>query len=409
MSNTTSKKNNTSLNDVNSLLAFLPESSIMLLDSVLKVAMANKREQVKKQHPYTITAPSSEKGRWQTSYRYPDGKRINIKAATEEALLDKLIPLYFSDSPAKKITFYGLFLEWLDYKKLSVDSQNTIKRHEQHYAKYFKPSALHECSITDIGDLSLEMECNRIIMDFDLSRKEWTNIKTILIGMFKYAVRSKYLTENPVDKIEIKKKFRQVNKKSEKLQVFNTEESAELLNYLGHIYSDTADSSYLAVKLNFYLGLRVGELVALKWSDISEGVLHIVRQEVKDHYTNHYSIVEHTKGYRERPVRLVPDAIKILQNIEHQGEYIFMRDGERITSRRIAYILRKYARDNQCIVKSSHKIRKTYVSRLAMGDVPVDDIRREMGHQDLETTYGYIFNPLTEEETFARKKESLKY
>ncbi|WP_349948575.1 hypothetical protein ABFV83_09165 [Lacrimispora sp. BS-2] len=194
-----------------SLLAFLPESAIMALDSVLNDAMANKREQVKKQHPYTITAPSSEKDRWQTSYRYPNGRRINIKAATEEALLDKLILLYSSDS-AKKITFYGLFLECLEYKKVSVDSQNTIKRHEQHYAKYFKPSILHECRITDIGDLFLEMECNRIIVDFDLSRKEWTNIKTILIGMFKYAVKSNYLTENLVEKIEIKKKFRQVNK-----------------------------------------------------------------------------------------------------------------------------------------------------------------------------------------------------
>ncbi|WP_349948903.1 tyrosine-type recombinase/integrase [Lacrimispora sp. BS-2] len=120
-------------------------------------------------------------------------------------------------------------------------------------------------------------------------------------------------------------------------------------------------------------------------------------------------MVEHTKGCRERLVRLVPDAIAILQNIEHRGEYIFMRNGERITSRRIAYILRKYAKDSQCIVKSSHKIRKTYVSRLAMGDVPVDDIRKEMGHQDLETTYGYIFNPLTEEETYACKEKSLNY
>jgi len=41
--------------------------------------------------------------------------------------------------------------------------------------------------------------------------------------------------------------------------------------------------------------------------------------------------------------------------------------------------------------------------------IPEDDIRKEMGHQDLETTYGYIFNPLTEEETYARKEKSLNY
>lgn len=49
------------------------------------------------------------------------------------------------------------------------------------------------------------------------------------------------------------------------------------------MFVETSDSSFLAVKLNFLLGLRVGELMALKWSDIiDKRYLHIVREEVRD-------------------------------------------------------------------------------------------------------------------------------
>ena len=36
----------------------------------------------------------------------------------------------------------------------------------------------------------------------------------------------------------------------------------------------------LAILFNFQVGLRVGELVALKWSDISGNYLHVQRMEI---------------------------------------------------------------------------------------------------------------------------------
>ena len=32
--------------------------------------------------------------------------------------------------------------------------------------------------------------------------------------------------------------------------------------------------------------------------------------------------------------------------------------------------------------------------------VPIDFIREQLGHSSLSTTYGYIYNPLTEQETY---------
>ena len=133
----------------------------------------------------------------------------------------------------------------------------------------------------------METEYNRIVRDFNLARKEWTNVKTILFGMFEYAQRKKYLTINPMNEVKILVKYRQVVRKTAKTQTFNTDELAELNRYLDAKFTETGDLAFLAIRMNFYLGLRVGELVALKWSDWEdETTLHIVREEVREQESN---------------------------------------------------------------------------------------------------------------------------
>lgn len=383
------------------LLKEVIDYGIIDADSVLDMLMSNKREQVLKIHPYAITPPTSEDGRWQTTYKEVNGKRRNIKAPSKEALLDKLIPFYFSNPHADKMTFHTLYEEWLEYKQTVTNSPNTIKRHEQHYRKYFEPSVLHEKKLKQLDELLLEKECNRIVKGYNLSRKEWGNIKTILNGMFAYAVRKKYLTENPMENVKILVKFKQIVKKTGKTETYNSDELKSLNQYLDRMYAETLDTSFLAVKLNFLLGLRVGELVALKWEDYSDmNHLHIVREEVRNQNTNTYEVVEHTKTNSDRFVVLVPKAINILQKVKRSRDYIFTRNGERLTSRQVAYVLEKYAERQGVAIKSTHKMRKTYASNLNASGVPLDCIRELLGHSNLNTTLGYIYNPLTEKETY---------
>ena len=213
--------------------------------------------------------------------------------------------------------------------------------------------------------------------------------------------QEKYLSENPMDKIQIHVKFKQIVRKTGKTETYNTDELKDLNQYLDRMYTETGDTAFLAVKLNFLLGLRVGELVALKWEDLSdENHLHIVREEVRNQVTNQCEVVEHTKTNCDRFVVLVPKAINLLQKIEHTGTYIFMRNGERIRARQIAYVLEKYAERQGIATKSTHKMRKTYASNLNAKGVPLDSIRELLGHSNPNTTLGYILNPLTEKETY---------
>ena len=221
------------------------------------------------------------------------------------------------------------------------------------------------------------------------------------MGMFNYAVDGEMIKESPLDRVRIRVKFRQIQKKNGKTQTYNTEELANLNEYLDRMFSETRDVAFLAVKLNFLLGLRVGELVALKWDDIvEERHLHVVREEIRNQETNEVFVVPHTKTNTDRYVLLTQAAQKILQRVPGIGFFLFERNGERVTERQINYILEKYAERSGARTKSSHKMRKTYASVLNAAGVPIDEIRAQLGHSSLKTTLGYIYNPYTESHTY---------
>lgn len=399
------------LNDTDNLKLFLwlrstQESAILNTDSTYQTMQIQIRKQIQKLHNYKITPPASAGGRWQTWYRDETGKLINIKAPTEEKLYDKLAGFYCGEH-LDKMTFHNVFNEWIEYKKSVTGSINTILRHKQHYTKYFGRLPIDTKSFRHIDIITLETTCNELIRVHNLSSKEWCNVKTILNGMYVYSVRKGYCKANLVPEVRITVRFRQINKKSGKSQTYNTEELQKLNEYLDKRYVETGDASLLAVKLNFLLGLRVGELVALQWSDLEGNRLHVVREEVRDQVANKYFIEDHTKTHSDRYVILVPQALSIIQSISKNGPYIFTRKGKRITSRQIAYVLQKYAQVMGTDVKMTHKMRKTYASNLATKGVPIDAIREQLGHSNLKTTLGYIYNPLTDDETYRLISEAL--
>ena len=396
-----------------SLLQAASECGIFTEDSLRTLVEMKEKELMLKQHPYSIRQLPD--GRWQTYFADPQkGKRKEVRAASEEKLVNKLYSLYKEARHIEKLKMTDLYEQWLEYKKTITESENTIKRHEQHYRKYFEGTPLFSKTAADVTKVELESFCNGIIKEHNLSSKEFTNIKTILMGMFNYAVDREMISQSPMDRVRIRVKFRQIQKKNGKTQTYNTEELAVLNEYLDRMFSETHDVAFLAVKLNFLLGLRVGELVALKWDDrVDLRHLHIWKEEIRNQKDNSLTVVEHTKTHTDRLVPLVPKAIAILDLIASTNPttdpegFIFTRDGERITARQINYVLEKYAERNGLQTKSSHKMRKTYASNLNANGVPVDEIRELLGHSNLSTTMGYLYNPLTEKDTYERIKAAL--
>ena len=108
---------------------------------------------------------------------------------------------------------------------------------------------------------------------------------------------------------------------------------------------------------------------------------------------------------QHRFVPVIPKAIRLLNRIkEHAGrdEYILSANGVRFNARQVSHVLEHYAKATGKDIKRTHKIRKTFASVLNANGVPIDTIRECLGHTNLQTTMAYLFDPLTNEETYER-------
>ena len=165
--------------------------------------------------------------------------------------------------------------------------------------------------------------------------------------------------------------------------------------------------------LNFQIGLRIGELVALKWSDIEGSYIHINRMEVEEYNIqnddnivvnfNGRQVVDRVKspaGFRD--VYLNSEAKKILEMVRelnvrngyYDDNYVFISQKKiRSSARTITSYLEKLCPAVGIQVKSNHKIRKTYISSLFDAKVNIDTIRRLAGHEDEKTSLkNYCFD-----------------
>ena len=379
------------------------ETGIINLDNVQQIIMNSKRTRVMKLHTYKVSQTTD--GRYQTMFKKPDGKRLNVKAQSEEEVWDKLVNLYFpSESHIDKLTFGDVFHEWIDYKETSTNNRVRI---EQDYNRFFADSKLAHMAFNKIDKLTLNKYCNQIIKNGNVLKSAWDRGMTVLHGMYEYAIDKHYTEIDLSRQIKITVRFQQAKAKTSQTEVYNHDESKDLISYLDTSISDNADAVYYAIKLNFLLGLRVGELVALKWSDIEGNQLHVSREEIRDREHNLYYVANHTKSNQDGYVILVPNALDILRQIKHQGEYIFMRDGKRITSRQVNYQLEKYAKHKGVATKASHKIRKTYASTLADAGVPLNNIKEQLRQSCIASTYHYIYSTHTESENYDMIRKAL--
>ena len=120
-----------------------------------------------------------------------------------------------------------------------------------------------------------------------------------------------------------------------------------------------------------------------------------------------YVFLDHTKTHLERKIDLIPKAIEIFRILEKAApnhkpnDYIFAEGSQYLTLRSFNYVLEHTCKQIGIDPKRSHKLRKTYASRLNAAGLPLDQIRANLGHTNSSTTLGYIYNPLTPKESLA--------
>lgn len=374
-----------------------------------------------KNHSYNIW--QGKDNRWKTylpNESQKTGRRL-IAKSTRENLEKEIINFYKSiDDTAKqkKITLRNWYQIWLDYKKLQTKATMYIRRIGSDWDNYYKNDAIIDIPIVNLEYDILQEWALRKVREHNLTKKQYYNMTIIIRQSLDYALQKHLITDNPFSKVRIDAKLFQAKKQPEdRTQVFLTDEQPMIEREAWKDFENTGVVACLAIPFAFKTGLRLGEIVALKETDICGNYIHIQRMEVRTiqqlsdgTWTKQaYDIVDHAKSIAgEREVYLSRKAREILKRIieankEHgysDNGYLFLNENGRIHAKNVDYRIRKYCRHIGISEKAMHKIRKTYISTLIDGGLNINEVRKQAGHEDERTTYGnYCFNRLTDTQT----------
>ena len=413
------------------------EGKINLSDVVDNIIMTAIKKEVRQVHDHKIWQRND--GRWCTYLRSKEGKRRLIVRADEKDLymlladnyeIDYKIPntLIQGDSCTKKkerhtqktpeLTLAGLYDEWIQYRYKTVSREDTVRRNAYHWQQFYlhEPISLELINkpIKELTTIDLEIWIKSIIKKNSLDKRTYYNMSLPVRDMLRYAYKKGLISTNPMIGLEIRRDlFRATEKPLPETQVFNNTEVEALINYAFKRYHQQRGKGNIAMMIPvlFLTGLRLGEISAIRWTDIHPDHIHVCRiygrcseldEKDSDYWFDSYKIVDRLKkNAPPRDVQITEEDYHFFQWLKEkqkeQGEsceYIFSdQNGDHPAPGRVDSAIRRYCRALGILPRSSHKCRKTYVSRLLTSGMNVDRVRRQVGHKSEKTTLGsYCFD-----------------
>lgn len=380
------------------------------LDDVLSLSEDTLMNKILKQvHPYSVFYSESD-DRWHTTIADPtkvSGRKLiarKKKGDLEKFLLEHY---HLQLNTEQVYTFESLWIEFMQYKA-ATQSQSTIDAYIKSFKRFYKDDPIIKEDLSMITVPTLKMWLQKIVDKFKLNFKAYNKFSVVFNQMYKYALEMGYLEKNPFDGIVVRNLgLYNTPKKLSKNRVFSRQETLDI-NKIA--FQDFASKPYcvpLAVLLCFQTGTRIGEIVALKWSDIDyqSKTIKIARFErFQQDYTDDFKTLttcQHiivdfdTKGeYGERLVDLTDDAIYILQLLKDfyasegiVSDWLFVNKNGRIHNRAMDLRIRRYCRlAGMDMEKSLHKVRSTYISMLRDAGMSFERIAEEVGHKSVLTT-----------------------
>ncbi len=195
-------------------------------------------------------------------------------------------------------------------------------------------------------------------------------VYTLLHAVFRRAVRSKHLRENPVEAVD---KPDHEGKQGRAIEGANWQRLAPII------------SGDVAFALMAFAGLRRGETLALRRADVdfSAGVLHVCRQRVRVGGQLVTAPPKSAAGIRDVPIS--PELEPILREAVR-----FLLPNALIVPIAPETLAHKW-RDAQCKAGITspyrlHDLRHTYATRLVLAGVNIRVLQYAIGHADYQLT-----------------------
>ncbi len=182
---------------------------------------------------------------------YENEKQINIK---QSIILDEW------------------YSEWMNVYKFDVIRENTKRYYNQIYKKHISPT-LGKLNLTDIDQLTIKKLIKKLKQD-GYGYETQNKVKVVLIDIFNKALTNEYIRKNPAKGISVKR--------DEKKEVKVLSEEEQILFF--DCAKGTFYNNLFVVAVS--TGMRIGELAALRWSDIDweTNVIKVTRTLVYQKY-----------------------------------------------------------------------------------------------------------------------------
>lgn len=345
----------------------------------------------------------------------PKGRKA-VSASTQEHLERKIIDFYLEQKKEEEqgtITLRKLYPQWLKIKSLETTASTYVRRIDNDWKRYYEADPIIDKDITKFTKAYLKEWALSKIREKSLTKKQYYNMAVIIRHILEYAVENEWIPTNLYKSFKIEGKlFRKVKKPEDETQVFLITEQPMIEAEAWKDFYENGYTTALAIPLAFQIGVRLGELTALKTTDLCRDgkYIHIQRMAQKVErqrpdgtwYPTSWATVDHVKSSAgDRYVYLTKEARRIIkiimdynaENHLHEDDFLFFQRGKHITPTAIITRLRKYCNHIDTKQKGVHKIRKSYISALLDAGININEIRKQVGHEDERTTlHNYAFN-----------------
>lgn len=387
------------------ILQYVMDNNIIDLTYVQEQIENVKRNELLEKHTYQIY--QGKDGKWYTYL--PDEKKGRVlRKRNSERDIQSVVVEYWREQ-SENFTIREVFTEWND-RQLHLENikKSTHLRNEQTFERHYKEFGNRK--IRSVSQEQWEDFLQEEIAGHKITAKAFGNLRGITKGFLKRAKNRKLISftaDDIFESLDISKKtFKSIKKKDEE-DAFQIDEYYQIVEFLSDKNNYTIHN--LAILMMFVTGLRVGELVSLKYSDIDINVIHVYRTETRYQDENGkyvYAIADAPKteaGVRDVPIpKDYQWIVKALRKINPFTEWIFTYKNERITTQAIRKRLYRLCIKLNIKPKSPHKARKTYASILIEAGVPEYIVRRIMGHTDSLTTEKYYHRKIDFNDTEIR-------
>ncbi|MEG2058203.1 MAG: tyrosine-type recombinase/integrase [Lachnospiraceae bacterium] len=291
---------------------------------------------------------------------------------------------------------------WFEYWITEIKGSNVRLNTIRNYSERFK----HNIE-KNIGNMLLNevkpMHCQNVLNQMTEKYRNSTIIQTriTLYGLFQSAVENELLVKNPV----MKAVKCTTGKESKPKRVLSVEEQKLFLETVKY------SSNYNQYAFLLQTGLRTGEMIGLKWSDIdfNKKNIHISRTMEYRYSVGEWRVGEpkSKSGYRDIP--LTQEALQILKNqkeklknlrvipFEYADMVFLCRNGT--PTKNSAYDTKLFYYCDKINIPrfSMHTLRHTFATRCIEAGMKPKTLQMILGHSNIGITMN-LYVHITEEE-----------